>query len=76
MDSLIEPLLPSTRVARLLGIEVETLGTWRRRGYGPQWYKIGKKIKYSEVDLRGWMLDQAHPAGSKRRADGSAGDGQ
>jgi hypothetical protein len=76
MDSLIDPLLPSTRVARLLGIEVETLGTWRRRGYGPQWYKIGKKIQYSEIDLRSWMLGQVHPAGSMRRADGFPGAGQ
>jgi predicted site-specific integrase-resolvase len=57
MDCL-EPLLDPRKVARLLGVEVETLGAWRRKGYGPRWYRIGRKIKYSEADLRSWMSDQ------------------
>jgi hypothetical protein len=56
---LLQPLLDSNRVARLLGVEVETLGAWRRRGYGPQWYRIGKKVRYTETDLRVWMNTQA-----------------
>ena len=59
MASLIEPLLEPVRVARILGVESETLGAWRRKGYGPRWYRIGKKIKYSEADLRAWMSAQA-----------------
>jgi hypothetical protein len=47
------------QVARALGVEVETLGAWRRRGYGPRWYRIGKKIKYAEPDLRAWMSAQS-----------------
>jgi hypothetical protein len=46
-------------VARHLGVEVETLGAWRRRGYGPRWYRIGKKIRYAESDLSAWMDAQA-----------------
>ncbi len=62
MASLIEPLLEPVRVARILGVESETLGAWRRKGYGPRWYRIGKKIKYSEADLRAWMSAQASVA--------------
>ena len=40
-----EPLLGATRVSRILGVEVETLGAWRKKGYGPRWYRIGKKIE-------------------------------
>lgn len=56
---MIEPLLEPTRVSRLLGVEVETLGVWRRRGYGPRWYRIGKKVRYAETDLLAWMSAQA-----------------
>lgn len=59
MNRLLEPLLEPTKVARLLGVEVETLGVWRRRGYGPRWYRIGKKIRYAEPDLGTWMSAQA-----------------
>jgi predicted DNA-binding transcriptional regulator AlpA len=58
MECLIEPLLEATRVARLLGVEVETLGIWRKRGYGPRWYRIGKSIRYAEAELRAWMSAQ------------------
>jgi hypothetical protein len=59
MSSVIEPLVDPVRVARLLGIEVETLGVWRRRGFGPPWYRIGKKVKYSLPDVQTWMAAQA-----------------
>lgn len=38
---------------------METLGVWRRRGFGPRWYRIGKKIKYAEADLQNWVVAQA-----------------
>jgi predicted site-specific integrase-resolvase len=55
-----EILLTPTSVARLLGVEVETLASWRRRGYGPNWYRIGKKVRYAEAELRTWMSAQAN----------------
>ena len=72
MSYSLEPLLDSTRVARLLGVEVTTLAAWRRRDYGPRWYRIGKKVRYTETDLRAWMNTQAQCALSPRadRADG------
>jgi predicted site-specific integrase-resolvase len=57
--SFLATLLGPAKVARVLGVEVETLGAWRRKGYGPRWYRIGKKIKYDESDLRLWMSAQA-----------------
>ena len=58
-SSLLQPLLDSARVARLLGVEVETLGAWRRKGFGPPWHRIGKRVRYTETDLRIWMDAQA-----------------
>jgi predicted site-specific integrase-resolvase len=71
MSCLLEPLLEPTKVARLLGVEVETLGAWRRKGYGPRWHRIGKKIKYAEPDLRLWMNAQANPADGQQTTRGS-----
>jgi predicted site-specific integrase-resolvase len=64
MSGFPEPLLGQAKVARLLGIEVDTLGVWRRKGYGPRWYRIGKKIKYAAPDVRAWMNAQARPDNS------------
>jgi len=61
MSCSLEPLLDSVKVARILGVEPDTLAAWRRKGYGPRWYRIGKKIRYSESDLRAWMGAQASP---------------
>ncbi|MGA2186780.1 MAG: helix-turn-helix domain-containing protein [Bryobacteraceae bacterium] len=69
MSCLLEPLLETAKVARLLGVEVETLGAWRRRGYGPCWYRIGKKIKYAESDLRARMSAQASAGVSLRPSE-------
>jgi predicted site-specific integrase-resolvase len=70
MSCMLEPLLEPTKVARLLGVEVETLGAWRRRGYGPRWYRIGKKIRYAEPDLRAWMNAQAGSCATVGQAEG------
>jgi predicted site-specific integrase-resolvase len=59
MSCLTERLMDSATVARGLGIEIATLAAWRRKGYGPNWYRIGKKIKYAEADIRSWMKSQA-----------------
>jgi hypothetical protein len=67
---LLQPLLDSNRVARLLGVEVETLGAWRRKGYGPRWYRIGKNVRYAETDLRVWMNTQVQ-RGVSTSADSS-----
>jgi predicted site-specific integrase-resolvase len=59
MSCLVTRLMDSATVARLLGVEISTLGAWRRRDYGPNWYRIGKKIKYAETEVRSWMKSQA-----------------
>jgi hypothetical protein len=64
MSSVIDPLIDPARVARLLGVEVETLGVWRRRDYGPRWFRIGKKIKYSPADVQAWLAAQGDGGGT------------
>ena len=37
--------------ARFLGIPKQTLSDWRKSGYGPKYYKFGKRYYYAWVDL-------------------------
>jgi predicted DNA-binding transcriptional regulator AlpA len=53
-----QPMLSAKRVARTLGIEEDTLALWRRRSYGPRWYKVGRLIKYGESDIKEWLASQ------------------
>lgn len=32
----------------------EKLGQWRHRGVGPAYYKLGRKIIYTGLDLNAW----------------------
>ncbi len=53
----------STRAAsRLTGVPVCTLETWRSRGGGPRFLKLGSKtVRYQRRELLDWM------AGARRR---------
>jgi hypothetical protein len=46
-------------VADFLGTKVETLRTWRKRGCGPPWYKLGSKlVRYRLGEVVGWANSQ------------------
>lgn len=57
----------STRAAsRLTGVPVCTLETWRSRGGGPPFLKLGAKtVRYQRRDLLDWMA-----AGHRRTTSG------
>ncbi len=48
-----ELLVPS-QVARILGVTINTLAMWRHRNQGPDYLKIGGRVRYdaSDVDAR------------------------
>ena len=39
--------LSEEQVAEILGVEPETLATWRSRGRGPRYRKFGRRIEYT-----------------------------
>ena len=61
--TILEPLLGTADVARLLGVPVKTVLTWRHKGIGPQGFRVGKHVRYRPEDVRRW-LDSL--AGSER----------
>jgi hypothetical protein len=39
-------------------VPVATIYAWRRMGYGPLGYRIGKRISYRPSDVQRWMVEQ------------------
>ena len=51
-------LLTPAEVATRLGIPVATLYTWRHRGEGPSWFRVGRHLRTTEADLAAWLALQ------------------
>jgi hypothetical protein len=74
MSFSVDQMIPPTRVARLLGVQVGTLAAWRRKGFGPRWYRIGRKIGYTESDLHSWVITKASSAHNSPAASAGGAD--
>jgi predicted DNA-binding transcriptional regulator AlpA len=55
MTNLNLPLRSPKDVSELLGVSTGTLRSWRERGDGPQWLRVGKLIKYAPSDIESWV---------------------
>lgn len=49
--------LSSTEAAEYLGLSAATLTTWRCRGKGPNYVKLGRSVVYRIVDLDAYLAD-------------------
>ena len=52
MDS---PLLKEQEAADLLRMKVATLRSWRVRGGGPTFIKVGGSVRYRPADIDAWL---------------------
>jgi DNA-binding transcriptional MerR regulator len=59
-----EPLLDETPAAEQLGLPPRTLRTWRSRGKGPPFVRLGKRVKYRPQDLRAFVEQRLERPGS------------
>jgi hypothetical protein len=50
-----ESLLNQKQAARVLGISVRTLERHRIAGTGPRFTRLGRLVRYRQVDLAGWV---------------------
>jgi hypothetical protein len=48
-------LLDQADLGSLLGVDVRTLSTWRTRGEGPAFVKVGNRVLYREEDVTRWL---------------------
>ncbi|MEU2400293.1 helix-turn-helix domain-containing protein [Streptomyces pseudogriseolus] len=42
-------------VADLLGVPVETVYQWRRKGTGPRGFRVGRHLRFDPEDVRAWV---------------------
>jgi hypothetical protein len=61
-------VLRPAEVAVRLGIPLPTLRTWRSRGKGPLFFRIGRGLATTEADLARWINEQREA--ERRRAAG------
>lgn len=59
--------LSSKHTAEYLDVTVQTLATWRNRGEGPPYAKLGTKIVYRIDDLDRYLADNLVDRGGDRR---------
>lgn len=51
-------LIPLAEVAEMIGVERDTLWSWRHREEGPESFKIGDKVVYRESLLLAWIAER------------------
>jgi len=62
-------LITAGQTATLLGVRVTTLESWRLRGNGPCYRKIGRLVRYAEADVLAWIDAQTRTSTSQRAGE-------
>ena len=60
------PLIDEKQVAEMLGISPATLRTWRYKGRGPKYIKIGSHVRYDRAVLDEWLTCQIRSSTSEK----------
>lgn len=50
----LEGFIDETKAADFLCQSIRTLQKWRLQGFGPQFYKPGRSVRYRRCDLKAW----------------------
>jgi len=51
----VDELLNERRVANLICQSVRTVQKWRVIGYGPEYFKIGRSVRYRRGEVEQWI---------------------
>jgi hypothetical protein len=62
-----DPLISADEAARACRQQPGTLATWRCKGKGPHFVKIGRLVFYRESQLRAWLKAQERDPAAKAR---------
>jgi predicted DNA-binding transcriptional regulator AlpA len=52
-----EKLMSIEDVAEFVGVPVNTLYQWRRKGTGPTAFRVGRFLRYDPVNVREWLAE-------------------
>lgn len=61
-----EPLLDTTASSERLGVARQTMASWRLKGRGPQFIRLGRKVLYDPADLDAYVAANRHRSTSDR----------
>lgn len=50
-----EDLIDQRAMSSMVGITTKTAETWRVRGFGPRYVKVGALVRYCKSDVRAWI---------------------
>lgn len=59
----VSELLDERTLARQLGVSVSTLQTWRYLGRGPRYLKVGRLVRYRNVDIDAYIAANLRGSG-------------
>ena len=60
----LEQLLTVEDLAAYLDVPRQTIYDWRVHGRGPRARRIGKRLRFTAVDVKAWVDAQAEPPGT------------
>lgn len=65
-------LVDQMEMSRMLEIKPKTAETWRVRGFGPKYIKVGALVRYRKSDIRAWMENRTVRSTSESLPRGEA----
>ncbi|WP_291975331.1 MULTISPECIES: helix-turn-helix domain-containing protein [unclassified Chelatococcus] len=46
-----------SEVGTRLGLSISTLNSWRSKGRGPRFVKVGSRVRYRDEDVTRWLIE-------------------
>lgn len=57
----LEEAIDTPAVAEITGLSIRTLNTWRCRGGGPRFLKLGRSVRYRRRAVLEWLSEREAP---------------
>lgn len=64
-----DQLIDQLAMCRMLGITTKTAETWRVRGRGPRFIKVGSLVRYRKADIQAWLTSRTASSTSEVPGD-------
>lgn len=61
-----DKLIDQRAMSERLGITTKTAETWRSRGFGPRYVKVGSLVRYRLSDIETWAQGRTVDSTSKK----------
>jgi hypothetical protein len=66
----LKPLYTPSELAAFLNLEPQTIATWRMRGQGPPFIRVGSVIRYRRAEVESWLRSRSGTSTSQLKAAG------